>query len=603
MSPVRHTDLRLYRRIARWARPYWLHIAGLFFLSVLATPLALLTPLPLKIAVDSGLGTTPLPRLVRPFLPGAYHLSQSSALIVAVCLLLAITLLSQSQALAVSILRTFISERLLLDFRSQIFAHAQRLSLSYHDTRGTMDSIYRIQNDATSIQAIAVEHMIALVTSSLTLLGMLYVTARIDRRMALVALVISPLLFLIARTYRPGLRRGSHAVKALEHSAFAVLQEVLGALRVVKSFGREEDETGRFVRRSVQGISARLRLALAEGKFNLLVALTTSAGTATVLFVGLRRVQSNAITLGELLLVMSYLAQLYEPLKTLSKKSAALQSHLAGAERSFALLDRVPEVAETRNPRPLARAAGAVSFHGVSFAYAPDRPALREVSFRIEPQSVVGVVGATGAGKTTLVSLLMRFYDPTGGRILLDGMDIREFALSDLRRQFALVQQEPVLFSTSIAENIAYARPDAGEEEIRAAAQAANAHRFIRDLPEGYQTLVGERGMNLSGGERQRISLARAFLKDAPILVLDEATSAVDTGTEAAILEALESLMRGRTTMIITHRMSALKYCDEVLTIDHGWVAGMGSAATRPVGENSAVDAVESTACGSKPSV
>ena len=452
-----------------------------------------------------------------------------------------------------------------------------------------MDSIYRIQNDATSIQAIAVEHMIPLVTSSLTLLGMLYVTARIDRRMALVALVISPLLFLIARTYRPGLRRGSHAVKALEHSAFAVLQEVLGALRVVKSFGREEDETGRFVRRSVQGISARLRLALAEGKFNLLVALTTSAGTATVLFVGLRRVQSNAITLGELLLVMSYLAQLYEPLKTLSKKSAALQSHLAGAERS--------------NPRPLARAAGAVSFHGVSFAYAPDRPALREVSFRIEPQSVVGVVGATGAGKTTLVSLLMRFYDPTGGRILLDGMDIREFALSDLRRQFALVQQEPVLFSTSIAENIAYARPDAGEEEIRAAAQAANAHRFIRDLPEGYQTLVGERGMNLSGGERQRISLARAFLKDAPILVLDEATSAVDTGTEAAILEALESLMRGRTTMIITHRMSALKYCDEVLTIDHGWVAGMGSAASRSVGENSAVDAVESTACGRKPSV
>jgi len=341
-------------------------------------------------------------------------------------------------------------------------------------------------------------------------------------------------------------------------------------LRVVKAFGREEDERHRFLRKSAEGMRARLRLALAEGKFNSIVGFTMAAGTATVLFVGIRQVQTGAITLGELLLMMGYVAQLYEPLKTMGRKSAALQSQLASVERSFALLDEISEVEEKPDAQPLACAAGKIAFDDVSFIYPGHRPALVRVSFEVAPGACVGIVGPTGAGKSTLISLMLRFYDPVAGRILLDGADLRDYKLADLRNQFALVPQEPVLFSTSIEENIAYARPGASQKEIEAAAAAANAHGFISRLPEGYQTVVGERGLRLSGGERQRISLARAFLKNSPILILDEPTSAVDVKTESAILEALERLIHGRTTFVIAHRASTLIRCSVLLQIDNG---------------------------------
>ena len=254
----------------------------------------------------------------------------------------------------------------------------------------------------------------------------------------------------------------------------------------------------------------------------------------------------------------------------MSKKAAGLQGYLASAERAFALLDEAPEVPERPGARSVTRAAGAVTFRNVCFAYGPDRPVLYDISLELEPGTRLGVVGATGAGKTTLISLLTRFYDPTAGQILLDGVDLRDYKLDDLRRQFAVVLQEPVLFSVSVAENIAYAAPGAGRDQIVAAAQAANAHEFIERLPQGYETQVGERGAQLSGGQRQRIALARAFLKDAPLLILDEPTSAVDTKTEAAILEALDRLMQGRTAIVITHRASALANCDARLQLDRG---------------------------------
>jgi len=274
--------------------------------------------------------------------------------------------------------------------------------------------------------------------------------------------------------------------------------------------------------------------------------------------------------LGELLIVMTYLAQLYEPLKTLSKKVADLQSGLAGAQRVFSLLDELPEVVEQRDALPLLRASGGIAFRNVAFSYDGETPILRGISFEIAPGTRLGISGATGAGKTTLVSLLTRFYDPTAGQILLDGIDLRDYRLADLRNQCAIVLQEPVLFSASIRENIAYARPGAADEDIVLAAKAANAHGFIARLPEGYDTLVGERGMRLSGGERQRISIARAFLKGAPILILDEPTSSVDLGTEALILEALDRLMQCRTTIIIAHRLSTLAICDARIEIEHG---------------------------------
>jgi ATP-binding cassette subfamily B protein len=317
---------------------------------------------------------------------------------------------------------------------------------------------------------------------------------------------------------------------------------------------------------------ARLSEALMTSLFALLVGLTTAAGTAAVLYIGIRHVQASTITLGELLLVLAYLAQLYGPMELLSKKAGDLQASLVSVDRAFALLDQAPDVADRADARPLVRAVGAVEFQDVEFSYAGNGPVLQNVSFRVPSGSRVGLEGRTGAGKTTLVSLLTRFYDPTGGTVLLDGTDIRDFRLADLRNQFAIVLQEPVLFSTSIAENIAYAKPDATQAEIEAAARSANAHDFIADLPQGYDTLVGERGLRLSGGERQRISLARAFLKDAPLLILDEPTSSVDVATEAAIMDALRSLMRGRTTFIIAHRLSTLERCDVRLRLDGGRV-------------------------------
>jgi ABC-type multidrug transport system ATPase subunit/Ser/Thr protein kinase RdoA (MazF antagonist) len=318
-----------------------------------------------------------------------------------------------------------------------------------------------------------------------------------------------------------------------------------------------------------------------EGRFGILVGATLGLGMATVLYLGTHKVLAGAMTLGELVLVVGYLDQLYEPLKTASRKMGTLQSSLASAERVYSLLDEPPDFTDSPHARPLERAAGAVEFRGVSFAYEQRHRVLDEVSFNVAPGTRVGIAGTTGAGKTTLVSLLTRFYDPSAGQILLDGVDLRDYKLADLRSQFAIVLQEPVLFSTSIAENIAYARPDAGDADIVAAARAAGAHDFIAALPDGYDTPVGERGVRLSGGERQRIALARAFLKDAPILILDEPTSSVDVRTEEQILESMKLLMRGRTAFMIAHRTSTLEICDVRIEVDDGRLAGDSVEAPR----------------------
>jgi ATP-binding cassette subfamily B protein len=341
-------------------------------------------------------------------------------------------------------------------------------------------------------------------------------------------------------------------------------------MRVVKAFGKERDEHARYIARSDRTVRARVRLSLTEAAFGLAVNVAIAIGTAAVLFVGVRHVQSGVLTLGELLMVMAYLSQLYGPMETISQKVGDLQSSFASAERAFELLDEIPDVQEKPHARRLGRARGAIEFRDVSFGYNGQVSVLRDVSFAIVPGTRLGIVGKTGAGKTTLVSLITRFYDPTAGAILLDGVDLRDYKLADLRNQFGIVLQEPVLFSTSIAENIAYARPGAGWRDVMGAADAANAHDFIGELPDGYDTVVGERGMRLSGGERQRIALARAFLKDAPILILDEPTSSVDTKTETAIMEASERLMQGRTSLMIAHRLSTLENCDARFEIEYG---------------------------------
>lgn len=581
MTP-RFENLILYQRLAQQVWPYWRYLLGILLLSLLSAPLALLTPLPLKIALDSVIGHRPLPGFLAALLPENLQRSDTALLLFVVALVMAVALLSQLREFANSLLTTYAGEKLLRGFRAQMFRHVQRFSLSYHDTKGTADSIYRIQNDATAVQRIAVDGVVPFITSVLTFGSMICVMLSINWQLALVGLAAAPAIFLASRTYRRRFRSQAREVRRLDSSAISVVHEVLGAARVVKAFGQEQREEARFVGKSNEGMRARIRLTLIHRGFGFLVALITAVGTAAFLFIGARDVQAGTLTSGDLIYVMGLLSQLYAPLKTLGKKMGTMQTNLASAERAFALLDEAADVVEKPDAHPLARARGTMVFRHVSFAYAKDRPVLRDISFEIQPGTCLGIAGTTGAGKTTLVNLLTRFYDPTAGEILLDEVDLRDFKLADLRNQFAMVLQESVLFSTSIAENIAYARPGAGESEIIAAAKAANAHDFIVRLPDGYDTLVGERGMRLSGGERQRISVARAFLKDAPILILDEPTSSVDLKTECAIVEAMERLVRGRTTFIITHRPSTLKHCDRIIRIEEGRLVAMEPTPSEP---------------------
>ncbi len=570
-------DLALYRRLLAQARLSWPTIVVLLFVGLLASPLALLTPLPLKTAVDSVLGSRPLPHFLNNLLPAGVSRSPAALMVVVAVIAILLALANQLQVAAQKYLTVLAGERLQLDFRARIFQHLERLSLTYHDTIGTSDSVYRIQQDAPAIRSIIIDGFIPLLGSAATIVGMIYVTLRLDWQLALVAMAVSPPLLLIARAYRPRLRGLSREVRRLESVALAVVHEVLGALRVVKVFGQEQREADRFVGRSLDGVRGRVHLALAEGRFSVALGLITGIGTTLVLFLGISHVRAGTLSLGSLLLVMGYVAKLYDPIKTISRKVATLQGYLASAERAFVVLDEPSDVAERRDAQRLTRACGAITFDNVSFGYAPDRPVLHQVSFALPAGASVGIEGTTGAGKSTLISLLTRLYDPTEGRILLDGVDLREYARDDLRRQFAVVLQDTVLFSTSVAENIAYALPGASREQILAAAQAANAHEFIVRLPRGYDTEVGERGQQLSGGQRQRIAVARAFLRDSPVLILDEPTSGVDAHTEAAIVDAVGRLQQGRTVITISHRPSAVARCTAFLTIERGRVVADSS--------------------------
>ena len=569
MPSSRH--LTVYRRLAAYARPYWPQILLVLLLQLLATPLALLGPVPLKIAVDTVIGSRPLPGWLQAALPASLTGSATMLLGLAAALLVLTAVLGSLLDMATGLLQTYTGEKLAQDFRSRLFRHVQRLSLSYHDMTGTSDSTYRIQYDAPAIQRIVVDGLIPLFGSAVTLVAMIVVTARIDLRLAVVALSVSPILFLLSRSFGPRLRKNWKEIKQLDSSAMSVVQEVLSAVRVVKAFGREDREHDRFLHQSNRRVRRELEVSAIQGSFDLLVALVMAGGSAAALLIGVQQVRAGQLSLGSLLLVMAYLQQIYKPLRMLSKKTVALESSMASAERAFALLDKVPEVAEKKDARRVGRSTGSLLFLDVSFAYDADHTVLHRVSFAAPPGTRVGIRGTTGAGKSSLMGLLMRFYDPTDGQIQLDGVDLRDYNLGDLRRQFGIVLQEPVLFASTIGENIAYGRPEATREQIAEAARLANAHEFISALPEGYDTTVGERGMRLSGGERQRISLARAFLLDAPILILDEPTSSVDVKTEAVIIEAMNRLMEGRTTFLISHRLDALAGCDMQIELEKGW--------------------------------
>jgi ATP-binding cassette subfamily B protein len=558
----------IHLRVLVQTRKCWPHLAGISALGLFSLPLTLLYPIPLKIAVDSALGQQPLPPFLQRVLTTSHP--HMAALSVAIALLLGIALLANLQGLASWWLQTYTGEKLVWDFRAELLNHVQRLPLAFHDRYGATDSVYRIQHDAPALQYVAIQGVIPLVNSVFMLVGMIYVTARIDFALALVGLTITPVLFFLSLGSSRLVRKRSREVKELDISAMSVIQEVLGSIRVIKAFGQETREHERFVRHSSKRMSGQVKLSMMQATYNLLVGLTIACGTAAALYFGVLHVRAGLLSVGSLLVVMAYIGQIYQPLQLLTTKVTDLEIWFASLERAFMVFEQSTEIAESPIAASLTRAQGGFEFRNVCFEYDKSGRGLQNISFQIPAGSRVGIVGGTGAGKTTLLNLLMRFYDPTQGEVLLDGRDLREYRIADLRRQFSVVLQEPVLFGASIAENIAYGKPDANDQEIVAAAIAAASHDFICKLPDGYETRPGERGALLSGGERQRISLARAFLRNSPILILDEPTSSVDLQTESSIMSAITDLMRGKTTFMIAHRLHTLKDCDIILVLEHG---------------------------------
>jgi len=557
-------------RALREARARWGGLAGLLGVALLATPLALLLPIPVAIVLDQVAGGKPLPAFLARFVPDAVVASKDGLLWLAVGGVVAVALLVQVQVLATWTLETWLGDRLTLGLRARVFRHLQRLSFTYHDTRGSAEAIYRVQNDCPAIQNVLVHGLVPMVGASVKLVVVLFVAGSIDLVLTLVAVASAPVLLAVLAVFRKRLRRQWTEVRERESAAMAVVAETLGALRVVKAFGQEDHEHGRYVIRGNASVKAEMAAVRVESLLWLLVGVVLAVGTATVLYLGARHVEAGALTTGQLIQVMAYLSQLYDPLKTMGSRAAGIQKGLASLDRVFGLLDTTIDVVERPDARPLPRATGVVTLDHVAYAHPGGRTVFVDATAEVPAGSRVGIAGPSGSGKSTLLGLLTRFYDPTSGAVRLDGVDLRDYRLADLRAQFAIVLQEPVLFSTTIRENIAYGRSKASFAEIEAAARAAGAHEFVLRLPQGYETVVGERGLTLSGGERQRLSLARAFLKDAPLLLLDEPTSALDAKTEAEVMEAVERLMEGRTTFVVAHRLSTLEGCDVRLRVDAG---------------------------------
>lgn len=561
---------KLLKRIFLHARPYWPHISGLFFLSLLATPIALLKPYALKFLIDSGFGSQPVPAMIRAAFPSNFEFTFTIVAMITIGLVLIFALIDNVIMFISWLLSIFTGEKLVLNFRTVLFTHIQRLSLSYHDKKGSSDSLYRIQWDTMSIRNLLLVQLSALLTSTITLLLMIVVMFFINWKFAVITICIIPPLVILTKLSTKRLIKDWYQVKDAESNAMSVIHEVLSSLRVVKAFGRENNENDRFARRSNLAVKGQVRLAKAAATYSFIVNMVLAIGTAGFIYIGATFVHTGQMTLGELTLVIAYLAQIFGPLESIIKNINDVQSSFASIDRVFSVLDEEKEVSEDPNAVHLSRVKGGFQFEHVCFSYNAADPTLNDISFEIRPGDRVGIMGSTGAGKSTLINLLNRFYDPSSGTIKIDGIDIKNYKLEDYRNQFSMVLQEPVLFSSTIGENISYGKPNASENEIMEAARAANAHEFIMDSKDGYQTTVGERGMQLSGGERQRISIARAFIKNAPVLILDEPTSSLDVKTEAQIMEAMERLMKGRTTFMITHRLDTLNSCNVILHLENG---------------------------------
>ena len=557
--------MSIYRRVLRYYRPFLGQTIFGLFLSLIGIGLNLLKPWPFKVIVDDFLRA------------GSAIRSDWSIWIPLLCLaLVAIQVLWGIINWITNYLFVKIGLQALLKLRTDLYSYLQSLSLKYHDARRSSDSSFRVAYDSQSIQTICNKGFTNIFGSTLTLIGTFVIMLRLDWQLTLVSLAIVPLIVGTIYIFAHRIRRESTSIQEQESAMLAQAQEGLSSIRMVHAFGREEFEVRQFQQQARQSLQANLRLTLTNVNSALVISTLMVVGTAAMYYVGTLHVLAGRLTLGSLLVFSAYLLMLYQPLESLTYTTWAMEGATAGAKRCFEVLDRQDDVVDSQNAIAISSARGAIAFNSVSFGYGEDRIVLRDIDLRIDPNQIVGLVGGTGAGKSTLFSLVPRFYDTTTGSITLDGRDLREITKRTLRAQIAIVLQDTLLFSTTVRENIAYGRPDATEEEIIDAARRAQADDFIRQLPNGYASPVGERGGHLSVGQRQRIGIARAFLKNAPILLLDEPTSALDPTTESAIMDTIKELMRGRTTLIATHRLATIHGVDQIVVLEHGRIVEKG---------------------------
>jgi ATP-binding cassette subfamily B protein/subfamily B ATP-binding cassette protein MsbA len=539
---------------------------------VFAVGIGLMRPWPLKVLVDSVVGDT-------PFAVGAWQPAVSAAtLLLLTCL--AYLILHAADSL-VQVGSTFFaslsSARMVRDLRSNLMWRLQRLSLRFHDSHRVGDLVHRLAHNTSAVETAFQSGFMGVLKSSLMLVSMFVVMFVLNPTLTLVALAIVPLLIICIRLYAGRIQSVSLDNENQEGAVSSRAQEALSTIRLIQAFNRERDRQRRFEEACERSVGTRLRLTLSHGWFGFSVALCLALGTALLFYVGIGQVQAGHLTVGEFLVFYSYLAMLYAPLSVLSHMTSSVQGALGGASRLFEILESDEEIPERPGAEELAVSRGAVEVMGVDFGYQLGQEVLTGVDLTIEPGKTVAIVGETGGGKSTLLNLIFRFYDPRAGRVLIDGIDVRDVTVDSLRQSIGFVHQETLLFDDSVRENIAFGRPSASDEEIVRAAQLAEAHEFIGELPEGYETNVGERGVRLSVGQRQRIALARVFLKGAPIVLLDEPTSALDAETEDRVLRNMEHALAGRTVILVAHRLAAVRRADSTVVLSRGRVVETGT--------------------------
>ena len=568
---------RLFARLLRLLKPHRLPVLIAFVAALGETAADLLQPWPLKLVFDYVLGGKDLPWLGNVRVADIVLSPAQTIFYLALLGIVVIAVLNAGASFVEQVASTSVGHQVMYDLRRQLYWHVQRLSLSYHDAQRTGDLISTLTRDIETVHELVESALVGVGLNALTLLGMLAIMLAMDWQFTLLALSIAPVLFGVVYSFTRRIKQSARLVRQREGEISSIAQEVLSSMRVVQAFTREDYEQERFERENRQLISAGIRTATLQAQLTPFVELLVAVGTALAVWYGARQVLAGTLTPGTLLVFLAYLSRLYKPMRNLSKLSDVVSRAVVGLERISAVLETEQVVRNVPGARNAPRLRGQIEFQGVCFAYRPDRSLLNHISFRVEPAQQIAIVGSSGSGKTTLLSLIPRFNDPDEGSVRIDGRDVRGYTLESLRSQISLVLQETVLFHGSVHENIAYGRPEATSAEVMAAARAANAHGFIERMPNGYDTMVGERGALLSGGQRQRIAIARAILRNAPIILLDEPTTGLDASAEALLMDGLAHLIAGRTSIIVAHRLTTISRADTILVLEHGEIVQQGT--------------------------